>query len=179
MSQRGVILAAACLCCPLTVGSALAMPASTPERAKVAAAAREIMEKARYCALVTVGSDGHPQARVVDPFAPEPDMTVWIATNPVTRKVKQIRADRRVTLFYFDPSGPGYVTVLARAELVTDPAEKARHWKDEWAGFYADDNRGDDFILIRCKPTRLEIVSYGHGLLNDPNTWRPLMIEFP
>jgi general stress protein 26 len=115
----------------------------------------------------------------VDPLPPERDLTVWIATNPVTRKVEQIRTDPRVTLFYFDPSGPGYATLLARAELVSDPAEKARHWKDDWAPFYADKHRGADFILIRCKPFRLELVSYAHGILNDPATWRPTTIELP
>jgi general stress protein 26 len=177
--QRAGVLATACLLCLPRVAATQAVPAQTPERAKIVAAAEEVMKKARFCGLVTLGRDGHPQARVVDPFEPERDLTVWIATNPITRKVEQIRADPRVTLFYFDPSGPGYVTLLAKAELVTDSAEKAKHWKEEWAAFYADKNRGEDFILIRCKPIRLELVSYGHGLLNDPSTWRPLTVEFP
>lgn len=179
MSQRAAVVTVACvLCLP---GAAATPEAAAPvaERAKVLGAAREIMQKARYCALVTLGPDGHPQARVVDAFAPEEDFTVWIGTNPVTRKVQEIKADKRVTLLYYDPSGPGYVTVLARAEVVTDPAEKARHWKEEWATFYSDKNRGPDFVLIRCRPIRLEVVSYGHGILNDPTTWRPATIAFP
>jgi general stress protein 26 len=172
-------LVTACLVCLPRVAAAQTPPAQTPDRLKVVAAAVEVMEKARFCALVTIGRDGHPQARVVDPFPPERDLTVWIATNPITRKVEQIRADPRVTLSYFDPSGPGYVTLLARAELVADPAEKAKRWKEDWATFYADKNRGDDFMLIRCKPIRLELVSYAHGFLNDPRTWRPITVEFP
>jgi general stress protein 26 len=177
--QRATVIATACLLCLPRLAATEPVPAQTPDRAKVLAAAVQLMEKARFCGLVTIGEDGHPQARVVDAFSPEPDLTVWIATNPITRKVKQIKADPRVTLFYFDPSGPGYVTLLAKAELVSDPAEKARHWKEDWAAFYADKNRGEDFILIRCKPIRLELVSYGHGILNDPGTWRPVTIEFP
>ena len=153
-------------------------PGAAPDRAAIRSAAREIMEKARLCALVTLGGDGHPQARVMDAFAPEPDMTVWMATNAGTRKVEQIRADPRVTLFYFDPSGPGYVTLLARAEIRTDPAEKAKHWKDEWAAFYADGSRGDDFVLIRCRPIRLEVVSYAHRIASEPGAWRPAMVDF-
>jgi general stress protein 26 len=137
------------------------------------------MEKARYCALVTVGEDGHPQARTVDAFAPDDDMTVWIGTNPVTRKVHEVAKDPRVTLYYFEPSGPGYVTLLGRAVVVRDPAEKAKRWKEDWAPFYKDRNRGDDYVLIRVAPLRLEIVSYGHALLNDPASWRPIAISFP
>lgn len=151
---------------------------TTVERSVVTKAAAELMEKARFCALVTVGVDGHPQARAVDPFAPEADMSVWIATNPITRKVEQIKKDPRVTLFYFDPAGPGYVTLLGTAQLVNDPTEKAKRWKEDWAAFYADKNHGDDYVLIRVEPQRLEIVSYDHGLLNDPKTWRPVAVEF-
>jgi general stress protein 26 len=177
--QRAFVSATACLLWLPGVASTQTGPAQAPDRTRVLEAAVQIMEKARHCALITIGLDGHPQSRVVDPFPPEPDLTVWIATNPVTRKVEQIRKDPRVTLFYFDPSGPGYVTLLARAELVTDPAQKARHWKEDWTAFYKDKHRGDDYILIRAKPLRLELASYGHGLLNDPATWRPVTVELP
>ena len=179
MIQRSAVVATACLFCFPGVAATPAAPPAAPDRAKVLAAAVQLMEKARHSALTTIGLDGHPQSRIVDPFPPEPDMTVWIATNPVTRKVEQIKKDSRITLFYFDPSGPGYVTLLARAELVTDPVEKAKHWKEDWAAFYKDKNRGEDYVLIRCKPFRLELVSYAHDLLNDPGTWRPVTIELP
>ena len=52
-------------------------------------AAREIMAEARYCALITVDASGHPQARTMDPFAPEDGMVVWFGTNLNSRKVKE------------------------------------------------------------------------------------------
>ena len=64
-----------------------------PGRPAILKAARELIEKARYCALVTIDADGHPQAGR-RPFPPEDDMTVWIATNPVTRKVSEVRTTR-------------------------------------------------------------------------------------
>jgi len=179
MTRRAAVLVLACLSLQAAFPSPETARGETGERAKVVTAAREVMQKARFCALVTIGRDGHPQARIVDPLAPELDMTVWIATNPVTRKVEEIRANPRVTLIYFDPSGPAYVTLLATAELVTDFAERARHWKEEWAAFYKNGHRGDDFVLIRSKPMRLELVSHGHGIVNDPVSWRPTAIELP
>lgn len=152
--------------------------AAAPDRARVISAAREVMGKARYCTMVTLGRDGHPQARVVDPFAPEEELTVWIATRPVTRKVREIETDGRVTLLYFEAASQAYVTLIGRAELVRDRAEKARRWKPEWKAFYADENRGDDYLLIRVRPIRLEILSPGHGLSNDPKTWQPVAVEW-
>jgi general stress protein 26 len=153
-------------------------PPPVPDRLAILGAARELMLKSRYCGLVTLGPDGHPQARLVDAFAPEADLSVWIATNPATRKVQEIRADGRVTLFYAD-SPHGYVTLIGRATLVNDPAEKARRWKDDWVAFYKDRNHGDDYQLIRVVPNRVEVVSYPHGVLNDPQTWRPQAVELP
>jgi general stress protein 26 len=146
-----------------------------PDRAKVLAAARDIMDKARYCTMVTIAEDGQPQARVVDPFAPEQDMTVWIGTNPLTRKVADIRKNPRVTLLYYDTTRMSFVTLLGRAEIVTAADEKAKHWKEAWARLYKDRNRGDDYALVRLTPFRLEIV--GSGFPNDPKTWRPMSID--
>ena len=149
-----------------------------PDRATVLAAAKDVMHAARYCALITNGPDGYPHARTVDAFAPETDLTVWIGTKPVTRKIAEIEADPRVTLYYFDAKGWNYVTLLGKAEIVTDPAAKAAHWKEDWDSFYADQYRGDDYVLIRVRPVRLEMVSYTHNLIGDPATWRPVTIEF-
>jgi general stress protein 26 len=179
MTRRAAMWMAAGLLGVPIIASTQDTMGRAPDRAKVLAAAAQLMEKARYCSLITLGPDGHPQSRIVDPFPPEADLTVWIATNPVTRKVEQIKADPRVTLSCFDPSGPGYVTLLARAEVVTDAAEKAKRWKEDWVMFYKDKNRGPDYVLVRVKPFRLELVSLGHDILNDPATWRPVTIELP
>jgi general stress protein 26 len=153
-------------------------PARPPTRAEVMAAAREMMAAAGYCALITNGEDGYPQAREIDAFPPEDDMTVWMATKAVTRKVAQIRRDPHVTLYYQVSTGAGYVTLFGTAAIVTDPAEKARRWKETWASFYDDRNRGSDYTLIKVTPVRLEIVSLSHEIGNDPKTWRPTSIDF-
>jgi general stress protein 26 len=100
------------------------------DRAPVIAAATEIMTKARFCTLITLGEDGHPQARVVDPFSPEAGMVLWIGINPVTRKVREIRKNPRVTVGYLNPDGSGHVTLLGSAEVDTDSAEKQRHYQE-------------------------------------------------
>jgi general stress protein 26 len=152
---------------------------ATPARAQVIAAAREIMQQAHYSTLVTIGPDGQPQARIVDPFAPDSALTIWIATNPLTRKVQDIRRDPRVTLLYFSPATFEYVTVVGTAALDTDAGQRAAHWKPEWKALYKDQNRGDDYLLLRVKPSRLEVVSVRRGIANDPQTWRPVTVDLP
>jgi general stress protein 26 len=154
-------------------------PADRVDRTALINAAREVMLKARYCALITLDQDGSPQSREVDPFPPEEGMVIWIGTNPGTRKVDQIKRDPRVALSCIDAGGSGYVTLLGKAALVDSVAEKDSHWKDEWSPFYKDRNKGDDYLLIRITPTRLEVVSYAHRIYNDPTTWAPASVLFP
>ncbi|HSR16047.1 MAG TPA: pyridoxamine 5'-phosphate oxidase family protein [Gemmatimonadales bacterium] len=154
----------------VTIGSPRAA-AGQVGRDSLLAVARRLMVDARYAALVSVDSTGAPQARTVEPFPPEPDFTVWIGTNPRTRKVGEIRRDARVALYYYDPGAMGYVTVRGRAELVNDPALKRQWWNPGWEGFYPD--REKDYLLVRVIPERLEIVSPADGIIGDAVTWRP------
>ena len=157
---------------------AAAQPApAAPERAQVLSAAREVMKQARYATLVTVAADGQPQARIMDPSDPGAGMTVWIATNPASRKVAQLRRNSRATLLYFDRATESYVSLMGSVSLVTDPAEKERHWQTKWAPHYPDGPRAASHMLIRFMPRTLEIVSAPHKLQSDPKTWRPVVLE--
>ena len=145
-------------------------------RDELIANAREIVSAARYCALITLDSSSRPQARTVDPFAPDEDMKIWIGTNPRSRKVVEIRRNRRVTLYYFDRDAQAYVSISGTARLVNDPKEKAKRWKDEWKDFYPD--RVRDYLLILVTPEKLELVNIKKGIVGDPQTWKPPSVTF-
>lgn len=179
MKRLSVLMGLVAGLCSTVLALAQTGPAAPPDRTAVINAATEIMLKARYCSMITLDSDGSPQVREVDPFPPEEGMVVWLATNPGTRKVAQIKHDPRVALSYIDAGGGGYVTLLGKADLVESVTEKEQRWKEEWSAFYKDKNKGSDYLLIRFTPTRLEVVSYAHRIVNDPTTWAPASISFP
>jgi general stress protein 26 len=153
--------------------------AAAPSRSAFIAAAREIITASRYCTMVTNGLDGQPQARIIDAFAPESSLVVWIATKAASRKVVELRADPRVTLVYFNTAASEYVSLQGTATFSTDVREREAHWKPDWAAFYDDQWRGADYLLIRVRPARLEVVSARAGFQNDPRTWRPAWIDLP
>ncbi len=145
-------------------------------RADLIAAAREIMTAQQYCALITLDEEGRPVARTMNPFPPEDDMTVWIATSTLTRKVQQIRHDPRVTLYYADHSkATGFVAISGHAVLVDDRAEmikrKRAYWDQAFPGF-------KNLVLIKVIPERMDVLNYKAGALNDPVTWRTPSAEF-
>ena len=138
--------------------------------------ARGIIDSARYCALVTLDESGRPRVRMMDPFPPDSDMTIWMGTNRKTRKVAEIERDSRVTLYCNSPDAVGYVTVSGKARIVDDAEEKAARWKTEWEAIYQD--RASDYLLIQVTPERLEVVDYSRGIVGDPDTWEPPFVEF-
>jgi len=155
----------------------LAQAPQPPSPDTIRAAAFDIMSAARYCTMITVGPDGQPQGRIVDPLVIRDETSIWIATNPLARKVKEIDHNPRVTLVFFNQPGNEYVTVLGRARVVTAAAERGKRWKPEWAAIYKDQGRGPDFLLFELRPFRLEVSSVGRGLVNDPKTWRPIILD--
>jgi general stress protein 26 len=152
------------------------VPRVAPDRAALVAAARDIMTAQTYCALITLDSDGRPQARTMNPFPPEEDMTVWIATHANTRKAAEIRRDPRVTLYYADHAqATGYVAMTGRATLVDDMKEilarRRAYWDQAFPGL-------KNLVLIKVVPELIDVVNYRAGALNDPATGRSPSIAF-
>jgi general stress protein 26 len=151
-------------------------PTALAERDSIIAAAREIIGMQKYCALVTVDSSGKPQVRTMNPFPPEDDMTVWIATNSRSRKVKEIRNNPQVCLYYSNHSqATGYVSITGKAVLVDDMNEKLKRKREYWNKAFPD---WKYLILIQVIPERLEVINYKRGMLNDSVTWSTPSIEF-
>ncbi|MBP9927235.1 MAG: pyridoxamine 5'-phosphate oxidase family protein [Cyclobacteriaceae bacterium] len=146
------------------------------DRAVILTAAREVIQNSGKCAFITLDKKGHPQVRTMDAFEPEADFTVWMATNPNSRKVDQIKSNPHVTLYYSDKNENGYVSIYGMAELVNDQTEKDNRWKEEWKNFYPD--RQENYLLIKVTPTRLEVINYNKGINGDSVTWQPAVINF-
>ncbi|MBX2971394.1 MAG: pyridoxamine 5'-phosphate oxidase family protein [Cyclobacteriaceae bacterium] len=140
----------------------------------ILSAAREIMEASPTCVLITLDKK-MPRARTMDPFKPEKDLTVWLATNPNSRKVKEIKKNAVVTLYYQDGEN-GYVSLYGKATLVNDQVEKDKRWKDEWSAYYP--NRNEAYLLIKIVPLKLEVISYKHSLKGNSRTWQPHVFTF-
>lgn len=168
--SKGTVAAAAVLFLLIFTLPAFAQQ-PTFSRDALISAAREIMTTARYCALITRDSAGRTNARAMDPFAPETDLTVWFGTNSRSRKVREIRRNPRVTLYYFNRENQEYVVLTGIARLVSDPTEKVKRWKDEWKAFYP--NRATDYLLIKVRPERLEIISEKKKIFGDSRSWKP------
>ena len=146
------------------------------DREAVLKAAREIIKNDPNAALITVDAQGRPRARTVATLPPQQDMTIWIATRPGTRKVRQIRANPRVTLYFSEDEKSSYLSIMGRASLHDDLATKERHKHPEAAmkEFWPDYPSG--YLLIKVEPEWMEVT--GYGVEAHPDNWRPQAVRF-
>ena len=150
--------------------------ATTLGREQLIAAAREIMKAQTYCALITLDKSGRPSVRTMNPFPPEDDMTVYMATNTKTRKIQQIRKDPRVCLYYSDHGKAiGYVALSGRAVLVDDMKEILKRKRDYWDTAFPGLK---DLVLIKVIPEQMDVLNYKAGALADKVTWRTPTVTF-
>ncbi|MFO7446995.1 MAG: pyridoxamine 5'-phosphate oxidase family protein [Ignavibacteriaceae bacterium] len=150
---------------------------TAPNRDSVIAAAREIMGLQKYCALITIDSVGSPQIRTMNPFPPEEDMTVYMATKDISRKALEIKNNPNVCLYYSDHSkAVGYVAITGKAELVSDMNEILKRKRDYWDQSFPGLK---DIVLIKVVPVKLDVLNYKRNMHNSPTTWRTPSITFP
>lgn len=137
--------------------------------------ARIIVDSSNSHVLITVDETGIPHARTMSPFPPEDDWTIWLGTFPTSRKVKQIKNNPNVVVFYYDSESHSYVNLTGTARLVNNPDLKAKYWKKGWKRFYPD--REKDYVLIEVTPKKIEICSFKYNLLWDEKGIPPV-VEF-
>jgi general stress protein 26 len=138
--------------------------------------ARKMMETTRYCALITLDTMGHPDARTMEPFSPDSNMVVWLGTSINSKKVKQIKNDSKVTLYYQAQNAAGYVVIKGQAYIVQDSSKKQTYWKKEWSRFYPEDK--SNYTLIKVIPEKLEVIDYQHGIFGDSKTMAVPFVKF-
>jgi general stress protein 26 len=130
----------------------------------------------KYCALVTIDSLNRPNVRTMNPFPPEIDMTVWMATNSRSRKADDIRRNPFVCLYYADHAqARGYVTIRGRAFLVDDMPEKLKRKREYWNQAFPDWRY---LLLVKVVPDKVEVINYRRGIVGDSLTWKVPAIDF-
>lgn len=145
------------------------------EEQKIISQSKEIIKNTYFGTFITIDKNGQPRARVMEPFAPDENFIIWLATNPKSRKVSQIKNNPKTTLHYFDKSNLGYVSLMGKATLVNDEATKATKFKDGWDKFYP--NQKEDYLLIKFVPEMLELISIPNGFTGDSLDWKPHRVE--
>ena len=174
--RLGTVLFVVTVCVTTLTAAAGEKGADQGDRERLLLAARDIVAASRFCALVTTGGDGAPNVRMMDAFAPDEDMVVWMGTNALSRKVEDLRRNPRVAVYYADPEAPGYVTIEGVARLVDDPDEIRKRWKEEWGALYREDR--SNYVLIEIRPEKVEVLNLRAGVGSEKESWEVPAVVF-
>jgi general stress protein 26 len=131
---------------------------------------------AEFCFLTTLAESGQAHTRLMQPFAPEPDLTIWFGTSPNSRKVQEIRRDPRVTLGYAHSPAGAYVSLIGTAALETDLALRRRYWREAFSAFWPAGPAHADYLLIKFVPVHIEIMHIGQQVAPEPFGLKPLIL---
>jgi len=146
------------------------------EEQQILQSARKIIDSAYFATFITRDKNGDAKARIMEPFAPDKDFIIYLATNPRSRKVQEIKQHPQATLHYFDKRNVGYVSLYGTAIPVQNDSIKQALWKAGWERFYK--NRDKDYMLIKFIPDYLELISIPDGYTGDEKTWLPARVNF-
>ena len=146
------------------------------EELKVLQAARGIISRAYFGTLITKNKKGEAKARLMEPFTPEKNFVIYLATNPKSRKVQEIKHNHQATLHYVDEPRIGYVSLYGNIYIVENDSVKKAHWKKGWEKFYP--NKSDGYLLLKFVPDYLEVISIRDSLNGDTTNWRPSRVDF-
>jgi len=150
---------------------------STLNRDSVIIAAKEIIGLQNYCALITLDSAGLPDVRTMNPYPVEDDMIIWMATNRLSGKAKEILYNPNVCVYFADhKNASGYVAINGKAEIIDDKLLLVKKKREYWEQAVPDWK--NVLVLIKIVPERLEVVNYKYKLYGNSVTWKAPSIEF-
>ncbi len=105
--------------------------------------------------LTTLGPDGHFHSRPMAMHHEVRGEEIWFATSARAKKCKDLAAEPRCALTFFDAEGGGTISLSGVGEVIRDQKLLRELWNPSWARWLAGGQRRD-LALIRVIPQHVE-----------------------
>ena len=126
-----------------------------------------LMETADAAYLNTISDDGFPHTRMMGNLRNEQqckiakelftdhdeDFMIYMLTGNSSPKMKQIRADPKVSAYYANAAELHTILLEGTIEELDDMDLKKKIWQDEWKMHWPGGAEDPEFILLRLLPT--------------------------
>jgi general stress protein 26 len=140
-------------------------------------AARKMAMDAEYCFFITVGAEGRPNARLMQPYDPESDFTIYFGASPRSRKVQDILKQPKVTIAFYNPQETAYLTIAGTATVIDDPAPRQKYWRSNWNDLFPGGPESSDYVLIKFISEKIEMMNYAHQAMPQPYSLHPTCLS--
>ena len=125
--------------------------------------------------LITVDGDGRPRARALEDHNPYPDFEFWFGTHSGTRKVAEIKAHAKATVYYQPPAVAGYICIMGTARIRDDEEGRRFLWRPEWSQYY-EGPMSPEFVPIQLVPDQVELYDTNIGA-HAEDGFGPVVVE--
>jgi general stress protein 26 len=108
--------------------------------------------------LTTLGPDGHFHSRPMAMHQTVRGEEIWFATAATAKKCKDLAAEPRCALTFFDAVGGGTISLSGVGEVIRDKKLLQELWNPSWARWFPRGQAQRDVALIRVIPEHVERI---------------------
>lgn len=144
------------------------MSYESAERQAIVTACSDVMRQSEAAFFTTLDEDGAPCTRAVFNLRREAQfpalrpifqetsdpLVVYVTTNTSSEKVRQLRREPRVSLYYCVPATFHGVMLSGRMTEVADVDLKDRFWQPGWEIYYPAGRHDPDYTILELHPAR-------------------------
>jgi len=132
--------------------------------------AAEAMDAADVAFVTTIGEDGYPHTRAMFNLrnprwfprqaalfaAHRRDLLVLLTTNTSSSKVRHLRRDPRMGVYFCDPVRYLGLQLTGDGEVLDDPSIRRALWNEGWERYYPGGPDDPEHTILRLRPRRAE-----------------------
>ena len=124
---------------------------------------KELAESADMCMFATSLSNDPVPARPMSTRKVDDDGAIWFFSRSTSTKNAEIKRDKRVQLFYSNPSSAEFLNVSGTATIIIDPVKAKELWS-AWAKTWFPDGVDDpELTLIKVEPVDVQYWDTKHN----------------
>lgn len=106
--------------------------------------------------LTTRGADGHLRCRPMAMRQAVRGEEIWFATSAASTKCKDLEADPRCALAFFDAEDGTTVSISGRGEVLRDRKLALALWDPSWSRWFPGGPAQKGIALVRVIPEQVE-----------------------
>lgn len=123
----------------------------------------ELIETSQICLLGTNSEEGFPNIKAMLNLRHEGLKRVWFSTNTSSKKVQQLKKDRRACVYYVDEKNFRGLMLIGTVDILQDIESKKMLWSEGAEVYYPLGVEDPDYSVLRFTAQR---GNYYHGLSN-------------
>jgi len=139
-------------------------------------AVRGLIKTTEYCFFITESGTNVLHARLMQPYEPEQDFTIYFGASPRSRKIHEIRRQPNVTLAFYNQQETAYVTMMGTSSVVENVGIRRKYWRSNWNDLFPGGPESEDYVLIKFIPQRIEMMNYAHQAMPQPYSLHPTVL---